>query len=126
MSKALVVDDNDVNRILAVRLLSKAGWTVAEAEDGERALDWLSGNDAALVLLDISMPSMSGEEVCRHIREERLGGAGIRVVAYTAHAMPEEQAKFLAGGFDSVLIKPVSRDKLADTLASLGLGAASA
>lgn len=119
---ALVVDDNDVNRILASRLLSKQGWRVAEAEDGEAALAWLSANCAALVLLDISMPRLCGEEVCRRVRAQKLGGVGIRLVAYTAHAMPEEREKFVAAGFDSVLTKPISRQTIQAMLAELGLG----
>ncbi len=120
MKNALVVDDNDVNRILATRLLSKLGWTVAEAACGEDALAWLRANTAQLVLLDVSMPTMSGQEVCRHIRDGNLGGAGIKVVAYTAHAMNEEIAEFLSGGFDTVLLKPMSRDRLAEMLISQG------
>ena len=46
MKRALVVDDNDVNRILATRLLTKLGWTVAEANCGEDALTWLRANTA--------------------------------------------------------------------------------
>ncbi|TAN69517.1 MAG: response regulator [Magnetospirillum sp.] len=121
MKSALVVDDNDVNRILATRLLTKLGWTVVEAACGEEALAWLRANTARLVLLDISMPTMSGQEVCRHIREAKLGGDGIKVVAYTAHAMNEEIKEFLACGFDTVLLKPMSRDRLTEMLVSQGL-----
>ena len=120
MKNAIVVDDNNVNRILASRLLGKAGWTVAEASCGEDALTWLRANTAQLILLDISMPTMSGQEVCRHIRADTLGGEGIKVVAYTAHAMTEEIKEFLACGFDTVLLKPMSRDRLTEMLASQG------
>lgn len=119
--QALVVDDHPVNRVLASRLLGKTGWTVAQAEDGEQALAWLAGNQADLVLLDISMPTLSGEEVCRRIRADRLGGPETRLIAYTAHAMPEEREQFLACGFDAILVKPISRDSLAAVLQSLGL-----
>jgi CheY-like chemotaxis protein len=121
MNQALVVDDNEVNRILAGRLLSKAGWTVDEAVDGEQALAWLTTHTAKLVLLDISMPTISGQDVCRLIREGELGGAGLKVVAYTAHAMPEQLAQFIADGFDTVLIKPVSRDRVNAMLTDLGI-----
>ncbi|CAA7616991.1 PAS [Candidatus Terasakiella magnetica] len=121
MKKALVVDDNDINRILATRLLAKSGWSVDDVDCGEAALDYLSKTTVTLVLLDVSMPTMSGQEVCRRIRAETLGGAGLKVMAYTAHAMPEEVAEFLEGGFDSVLLKPLSRDRLTSALAELGL-----
>ncbi len=120
MRTALVVDDNDINRILAVKLLSKAEWTVAEASCGEDAITWLRANTADLVLLDISMPTMSGQDVCRLIREGGLGGAGVKVVAYTAHAMNQEVTEFLSSGFDTVLLKPLSRGRLSEMLTNQG------
>jgi CheY-like chemotaxis protein len=123
MKRALVVDDNDVNRILATRMLGKAGWSVAEADCGEAALRYLADAEIELILLDVSMPVMSGQEVCLRIRQGKLGGEQVKVVAYTAHAMPEEIDSLLRGGFDTVLSKPMSRDRLAATLAELGLSA---
>jgi two-component system cell cycle response regulator DivK len=120
MKNALVVDDNDVNRILASRLLTKAGWTVADVDCGEAALSYLAANSVSLILLDVSMPTMSGQEVCRRIRAESLGGPMVKIAAYTAHAMPEEVQEFLDGGFDTVLLKPMSRDRLNATLSELG------
>jgi CheY-like chemotaxis protein len=119
--KALVVDDNEVNRVLAQRLLSKAGWKVEQAEDGQAALDWLAANTVDLVLLDISMPNLCGQDVCRRIRADKLGGEDIRLVAYTAHAMNEQRDSYLTCGFDTVLIKPVSRQTMLDMLLELGL-----
>jgi len=121
MKRALVVDDNDVNRILASRLLGKKGWTVLEADSGEMALSMLAGQTFDLLLLDVSMPGMSGEEVCARVRQDNLGGGAMKVAAYTAHAMPEEVAGLMERGFDTVLSKPVSRDRLDATLVELGL-----
>jgi len=117
---ALVVDDNDVNRLLAERLLTKLGWRVDTAEDGLAALAWMRAHCADLVLLDISMPGMSGDEVCRAARAEGLC-RNSKLVAYTAHAMPEEKAQFLAAGFDGVLTKPISKAHIVEMLVSLGL-----
>ncbi len=121
MKSALVVDDNEVNRILVSRFLTKLGWQVANAADGDEALAWMAGNAAELILLDISMPTISGDEVCRRARAEGLD-KGAKLVAYTAHAMPEEREQFLACGFDAILVKPVSRQTVADLLVDLGLG----
>jgi two-component system, cell cycle response regulator DivK len=121
--RALVVDDMAVNRLLAVKLLSKSGWKVCEADDGPAALTVLeSAGPLELMLLDISMPQMSGQELCHIIRARELGGAGVKIIAYTAHAAPEDIAAFRADGFDAVLAKPVSRGALGDVLIELGLG----
>jgi two-component system, cell cycle response regulator DivK len=120
MKQALVVDDIDTNRTLMARLLTKQGWTVAQAEGGQQAIDWLEKNAVHLILMDICMPAMSGEEACRVIRDRGLGGNNVKMAAYTAHAMPEEKERFLSSGFDSLLIKPVTRDRLNETLAALG------
>lgn len=118
--QALVVDDTEANRMLAARLLGKAGWQVHSVEDGAQALAWLRLHCAALVLLDISMPGLSGEEVCREVRCSGICGPA-KLVAYTAHAMPEEKAQFMACGFDAVLTKPISRASMHDMLTVLGL-----
>ena len=120
MKQALVVDDIDTNRALMARLLNKQGWTVAQAADGQQAIDWLEINSVQLILMDICMPVLSGEEACRIIRQRQLGGGEVKMAAYTAHAMPEEQERLLSSGFDALLIKPVSRDRLNETLAALG------
>lgn len=120
MKTALVVDDNEVNRILVGRFLSKLGWQVANAEDGDQALAWMQDNSADLVLLDISMPTICGQEVCRRATSGGLV-KGARMVAYTAHAMPEEREQFIACGFDAILVKPVSRQTVIQLLDDLGL-----
>lgn len=108
---ALVVDDNAVNRILAQSQLKRLGWTADLAEDGVAALKLAAGCHYPLVLLDISMPGMNGEEVCRHLRALPWGSA-MRIVAFTAHAMPEERQRFLGLGFDDILPKPVSQSMM--------------
>lgn len=108
---ALVVDDNATNRLLANALLNKLGWTVQEADSGELALELAERLTPQLVLLDISMPGLSGEETCRRLRL-LPGGAQIRIIAYTAHAFPEERERFLAAGFDDILVKPINRQQL--------------
>ncbi|MBR9973372.1 response regulator [Magnetospirillum sulfuroxidans] len=118
--RALVVDDNEVNRLLAGRLLTKAGWHVEMAEDGAQALAWMARNCADLVLLDISMPGLSGEDVCRTVRAEHLCQGG-KLVAYTAHAMPDERQQFLACGFDAILTKPISKATMLEMLVCVGL-----
>src|SRR5574343_92857 len=68
---ALVVDDNPTNRLVASTLLRKLGWTVSEADSGEAALAKADGEAFRLVLLDISMPGLSGEATCARLRQLR-------------------------------------------------------
>ncbi|MBS1161614.1 MAG: Response regulator receiver [Proteobacteria bacterium] len=115
---ALVVDDHPTNRLLAVALLKKLGWTAQEADSGETAIRLTATRQPQLVLLDISMPGLSGEETCTRLRQT-ANGAALRIIAYTAHAYPEERAAFLAAGFDDVLVKPISRQRLAELVGGL-------
>lgn len=105
---ALVVDDHPTNRLLACTLIRKAGWNALEAESGEEALRLAATQAFDLILLDISMPGISGEETCTRLRIAQ-GERALRIVAYTAHAYPEDKARFLAAGFDEILVKPISR-----------------
>lgn len=104
----LVVDDVPANRMLASALLKRAGWVVAEAADGSRALTMLAGeHEFQAVLLDISMPGIDGEEVCRQLRANPRTSA-LPIVAYTAHALEEDGRRLMATGFDALLVKPIT------------------
>ncbi len=109
--KALIVDDHPTNRLLAGAMLRKLGWVTEEAESGEAALRLAGSCSFTLVLLDISMPGISGEETCGKLRQ-LPGGAELSIIAYTAHAFPEERERFLAAGFDEILVKPINRERL--------------
>jgi CheY-like chemotaxis protein len=115
---ALVVDDHPTNRLLAATLLKKFGWSVMEADCGSAALTLAAQHSFRLVLLDISMPGLSGEDTCAQLRATETG-ASLHIVAYTAHAFPEDQQRLLACGFDEVLIKPISRQRLEDLVTKL-------
>ena len=113
--QVVIVDDHPINRTLASVLLRGTGWACDHAACGREALDKLAQGEYDCVLLDISMPDMSGEEVCKQIRaDENL--KKLRVVAYTAHTMREEQEHILAAGFDALLIKPINRTALLETI----------
>ena len=116
---ALVVDDNEINRRVAVAFLKWLGWEVREADNGADALAGLAGRSCDLVLLDVSMPGMSGIEVCRRVRADPALSS-LPVLAYTAHALAEETAAMLAAGFDGILTKPVKFETLAATLRDRG------
>ncbi len=111
----LVVDDVLVNRKLAVAMFVKLGWEAVEVSGGTAALDWLATHRPDLVLLDISMPDLCGEDVCATIRANP-DFARIPIVAYTAHAMQVDVDRFRTNGFSSVLIKPISLQALRDVV----------
>ncbi len=113
MSKRiLIVDDTKLNRVLAIALLKRDGWECTEATDGKEALSKLEGEHGYdVVLLDIKMPGMSGEDVCQTLRAT-AGTAKLPLIAYTAHALEEERESFMLMGFNAVLIKPICYNSL--------------
>lgn len=119
IKRALVVDDVPSNRKLAVVFLGKLGWNAVDVEGGKRALEWLTDNpEVDLVLLDISMPDLCGEDVCLQLRAlPRF--ASLPIVAYTAHALPGDVDRFLANGFSAVLVKPISLQGLSELISRL-------
>lgn len=111
----LVVDDNLANRLLPGLMLRKEGHQVTDCETGEQALAHLRLHRYTHLLLDISLPRVSGLEICRIIRSWD-DMADLQVIAYTAHALPQETREMLAAGFDRVLVKPIRRQDLLDVL----------
>jgi signal transduction histidine kinase/CheY-like chemotaxis protein len=118
----LLVDDNDVNILVAKSLLKKMGLEVTTAENGEEALARLAeasrtGRRPAfdLVLMDLQMPVMDGFEATRRIRENPEYN-GLAIVAMTAHAFAEEREHCLAAGMDRHLTKPIDLPALRQTL----------
>jgi CheY-like chemotaxis protein len=94
------------------------GWNTQEAECGEIALEMAAKTAFSLILLDISMPGLSGEETCTRLRA-MPNGASIRIIAYTAHAFPEERERFLEYGFDEILVKPINRKRLEEVIGGI-------
>ena len=117
----LVVDDNPANRLLPGLLLRQEGYRVVACESGEEALSRLQRETFTHVLLDISLPHISGVEVCRRARQQGAGGS-LRIIAYTAHAMPHEVQELQDAGFDCVLVKPIRRQDLIEALGVLPRG----
>ena len=114
--KVLVVDDSPINRLLPIAWLKRSGCEAVKSAGGMDVLDKVAGGDFDAMLLDLSMPGLSGTEICRLVRATTAGGA-LRIVAYTAHAVPDAVEGFMAAGFDGVLIKPITKDALFAALA---------
>jgi CheY-like chemotaxis protein len=116
----LLVEDNDVNALLAQRLLEKSGCTVRRCRNGLEAVETfrrvLAGTEAApdLVLMDVHMPVMDGLEAARAIGELHAAAPQKRppIVAVTANAFEEDRRQCLDAGMDDYLAKPFGREDL--------------
>ncbi len=124
MIKALIAEDNPVNRELLRELLEVRGYEVEEACDGEEALEMIERTQPNILLLDLNMPNLDGFGVVRRVRENpRL--TDLPVLAVTAYAMRGDREKVLDAGFDGYLSKPISAVSLGEELERLlGLRAA--
>ncbi len=110
--RVLLVEDNEVNQFLAAQLLKKRGHAVDIADDGPAALAALRREAFDLVLLDIRLPGMGGEEVARKVRAGEAGDRNVPIVALTAHALKGDRERFLASGMDDYISKPIDIEAL--------------
>ena len=118
--RILVVDDNfDAAESLSM-LLSITGHETSMAHDGGVAYDCAERERPDVVLLDLGLPTLSGFEVCRRIRQEPWGRE-IFVIALTGWGQDEDRQKTREAGFDGHLVKPVAYDALLRLLDSLGV-----
>ena len=115
--RILLVEDNAVNQVLAVRLLEKRGHTVAVTGNGKEALAALEKQSFDLVLMDVQMPDMDGFEATAAIRKkEKTSGNHLPVIAMTAHAMVGDRERCLQAGMDDYIMKPIRPEELNDLL----------
>jgi len=121
--RVLVVDDAEVNRIAAQALLARMGHVSDAVGSGLDAVEVACKIHYDIVLMDIQMPDLDGEEAARRIRE-RLGAATPRIVALTAHSVPGDRERFMAAGMDGYLTKPIEPGALAAELGGLSPPAA--
>jgi signal transduction histidine kinase/ActR/RegA family two-component response regulator len=113
----LIVEDNLINRRLAVRFTEKLGYTSDLAANGKEAVDLVLRNSYSLVLMDCQMPIMDGLEATREIRA-REAGRRTAIVAVTARALKDDEKRCLAAGMDAYLPKPLNFARLAEVIAT--------
>ncbi len=111
----LVVDDNAVNRLVTRAMVESLGYRASEAEDGFQALEALSQQRFAAVLMDCQMPGLDGFETTRRIRRGEVCPE-IPIIAATASAMKEDRERCARVGMDDCLAKPFRRKDLAAAL----------
>jgi two-component system CheB/CheR fusion protein len=106
--RVLVADDQNINRKILIKLLTKWNHIVETAEDGSEAVEKWKNDHFDIILMDVEMPGMDGIEATRSIREaEKDGGCHTPIIALTAHAFINDRDRLLTQGFDGYVSKPM-------------------
>jgi two-component system, sensor histidine kinase and response regulator len=117
--RVLVAEDNAINQLLAVALLTREGHTVTMVGDGAAAVEAAKRETPDVIFMDVQMPGMNGFDATAAIRAyERELGRHTRIVAMTAHAMEGDRERCLAAGMDSYISKPIRVGDLQRVLAA--------
>lgn len=111
--KILIAEDNQINQIVAKKILEKEGFEVDIVDTGKKALEAVRQNNYAFVFMDIQMPEMDGYEATREIRKiENNSDRHTPIIALTASAMEEDRERCLDAGMDEYLAKPIEKEEL--------------
>ena len=116
--KILYVEDNDDNIFMLKNRLTRAGFTVVIATDGESGVTMATAEQPDLILMDMSLPVLDGWEATRRIKSS-LTTQRIPVIALTAHAMAGDREKAFAAGCDDFDTKPVELPRLLGKIKAL-------
>ncbi|WIM10226.1 response regulator [Enhydrobacter sp.] len=118
MTKILIVEDNEMNRDMLSRRLTRKGYEVIMAEDGERGVITAMSDGPDVILMDMSLPIIDGWEATRRIKAS-AELRGIPVIALTAHAMDSDRDKALEAGCDDYDTKPIELPRLIEKIERL-------
>jgi CheY-like chemotaxis protein len=116
--KILYVEDNDDNVYMLKNRLTRAGFTVIVASDGARGVAMAASEQPDLILMDLTLPDIDGEEATRRLKADPATRR-IPVIALTAHAMTGDREKALAAGCDDFDTKPVDMPRLIGKIEAL-------
>ncbi len=111
----LLVEDNEINQLVAQEILQVAGYTLDIANNGQEALDMLEKNNYDAILMDIQMPIMDGYTATKLIRAQEKF-AHTPIIAMSAHAMKGDKELSIANGMNDHITKPIDADHLYKTL----------
>lgn len=116
----LIADDIVMNRFLLKEIVEEIANETYEASNGREAIDLLKEKPVDIVLMDIEMPDMNGVETTRYIRKELEAPLNnIPVIALTAHNPTDFFESYRNAGFDQLITKPYSIDKIMNVISSL-------
>jgi two-component system, cell cycle response regulator DivK len=113
--KLLIVEDNQDNRELAIKVLKNKGYEIIEAADGEEAIEKAISEKPDLILLDISLPKLDGYEVAKRLKSMEEFQE-VPIVAFTAHAMKGDREKVIVVGFEGYISKPINVREFPDQI----------
>jgi PAS domain S-box-containing protein len=108
----LCIEDNLINQEVLKSVIMQKGFKYIAAYNGNEALEILKNNKVDLILMDIQMPELNGFETTKAIREGKIGGRHIPIIAMTAYAMTEDKDKCIRAGMDDYISKPYDINEL--------------
>ncbi|MFZ4683233.1 MAG: response regulator [Terrimicrobiaceae bacterium] len=117
MPKILLVEDNEMNRDMLSRRLTRRGYEVVMAADGQEGVNLAASAAPDVVLMDMSLPVIDGWEATKRIKADPATAA-LPVIALTAHAMSGDREQALAAGCDDYDTKPIELDRLLGKIAT--------
>lgn len=113
--KILVVEDDDMNFVYLTQIFKLTKGDITRAKTGRQALDYAHENKYDIILMDIQLPDISGNEVVKNIREF---DASTPIIAQTASRTPDETDESIEAGCSSVLIKPFTIKDLSEAVST--------
>jgi CheY-like chemotaxis protein len=117
----LLVEDDDINQVVAQGMLEQLGYTVDVAADGIEAVEALRRRSYDVVLMDCGMPRLDGYSTTAHVRATETTGRHMPIIAMTAAALASDRQRCLDAGMDDYLSKPVTIEALAAALQRAGV-----
>jgi CheY-like chemotaxis protein len=118
MPKILLVEDNEMNRDMLARRLTRRGYDVVIAVDGAESVAKARSDAPDLILMDMNLPIVDGWEATRRLKAA-LETQAIPIIGLTAHAMSGDREKAIAAGADDYDIKPIEIERLIGKMQSL-------
>jgi CheY-like chemotaxis protein len=117
--KVLFVEDDALNRRVVKDMLSVVGATMAEAADAETGLEMIASGDFHIVLMDLRMPGMDGEEAIKLLRAREDGNTHLPVIVVTADTAIDLRDRCMQSGADEVLRKPIAMGPLLNAMGKM-------